>query len=249
MRRFLVGSFVLFLACTSARSVVPRDEHPTATSTSASASASAIPNAIAGSSADNPIESVAKEAPKLALHLVPIGDVTDDTVSETATALNDHAPVKVVVEKRGALPKEAESSEKGRYRAEKLLDWLAKRDIAKGGKIMGVTDIDIVTEKNGILNWGVLGLGAIDGRVAVISTYRMKRKWEKGGGAPEPLVRARLWKISLHELGHTLGLPHCPNKGCIMEDAHGTVKTVDEETALCNDCSKRFSDAVDALVH
>ena len=240
MSRNWLGAVALLLACTGSRSVVPRDE-PGATAASVATSASG--SASASRTADNE-----KPAPKLALHLVPIGDVTDDAVKETATALTDHAPVVVTIEKRGALPKEAESSEKGRYRAEKLLDWLAKRDLAKGGKIMGVTDIDIVTEKNGILNWGVLGLGAIDGRMAVISTYRMKRKWEKGGGASETLVRSRLWKISLHELGHTLGLPHCPNKGCIMEDAQGTVKTVDDETALCADCSKRFSDAVDALV-
>ena len=52
------------------------------------------------------------------------------------------------------------------------------------------------------------------------------------GGASEALVRERLWKVAIHELGHTLGLPHCPNNGCLMQDAHGTVKT---------DCGARFA--------
>jgi archaemetzincin len=60
-------------------------------------------------------------------------------------------------------------------------------------------------------------------------------------------VRERLWKISLHELGHTLGLEHCPTKGCIMEDGHGTVKTTDAETELCAPCAAKFKASVEAL--
>ena len=88
---------------------------------------------------------------------------------------------------------------------------------------------------------------SIDGKSCVVSTYRLERKFEKGGGASPALVRERLWKTTLHELGHTLGLEHCPIVGCIMEDAHGTVKTVDIEKALCPDSKKRFFDAISAM--
>ena len=107
------------------------------------------------------------------------------------------------------------------------------------GKWMGVTDVDIVARKGNNDNWGVLGLGAVDGRCSVLSTFRMQRRWENGGASDE-VVKDRLWKTAVHELGHTLGLSHCPTRGCIMEDAHGTVKTTDRETDLCDDCRKRF---------
>ncbi len=201
----------------------------------------------ANASTTSSIDLPPKKAPRLVLHLVPLGDTTTETMTKTADALSSHAPLDVVVETAVAMPKSAESSEKGRYRAEKLLDLLEALPIdadGKHGKIMGVAELDIVTEKNGAKNWGILGLGAIDGRVSVISTYRMKRAFEKGGGAAEPLVRERLWKVSLHELGHTLGLDHCPVKGCIMEDGHGTVKTIDGETALCDSCAAKFTAAL-----
>jgi archaemetzincin len=38
-----------------------------------------------------------------------------------------------------------------------------------------------------------------------------------------------------------LGLPHCPTKGCIMQDANETIVTIDEEVLeLCNDCKEKL---------
>jgi archaemetzincin len=180
----------------------------------------------------------------LVVHLVPLGNITDETVAETARGLRTHAPVEVTIEPRHPLPPESRSVIVGRYRAERILEWMERLD-QKGGKLMGVTDVDIVTKKGTNDNWGILGLGTLDGRCSVLSTFRMKRTWENGG-APESLVRERLWKTAVHELGHTLGLPHCPNRGCIMEDAHGTVKTTDSETELCPECARRFNEAAGA---
>jgi archaemetzincin len=45
----------------------------------------------------------------------------------------------------------------------------------------------------------------------------------------------------MHEIGHTLGLPHCPVKGCLMEDAEGAVATTDGEHDLCPACRARLT--------
>lgn len=180
---------------------------------------------------------------RLVVHLVPIGSVPDETMELTAKALREHAPVDPIIEPRHGFPRHTRSSRPGAYKAIELLGWLDQLAIPRTGKIMGVTDADIVTPKGKHPIWGILGMGSIDGRCSVISTYRMERKWERGG-APPGLVRERLWKIAIHELGHTLGLDHCPKVGCIMEDGHGTVKTVDRDTALCDDCATRFADAL-----
>jgi archaemetzincin len=61
----------------------------------------------------------------------------------------------------------------------------------------------------------------------VVSTFRL-------GGR-----RDRLRKVSLHEIGHLLSLPHCQSgtASCLMQDARGRAATVDRTTeTLCADC-------------
>ena len=194
--------------------------------------------------ADAAVETDATVAEKrLRVHLVPVGEVSREMLEQVTAGLRDHAPVDPVLESAQPLPREARTNEKDRYRAAKILDWLATLAIDPDGKIIGISEIDLVERKGSIPNWGILGLGSLDGRCSVLSTWRMKRKWENGG-APDWLVRERLWKTAIHELGHTLGLEHCPKVGCLMEDGHGTVKTTDRETALCDDCAHKFLQAI-----
>jgi len=202
------------------------------------AASSASPTPSAPTSA-----TVEPSRPTLAVHLVPLGAVPPETIDATVQGLREHAPVAVVVEASRTPPDRAKSPRKGAWQASVLLDWLDGLSIGGGGKVMALTEAEMVTRKGNHPTWGILGMGSIDGRCSVISTYRMRRRWENGG-APESLVRERLWKIAIHELGHTLGLEHCPVRGCLMEDGHGTVQTVDRGRALCADCARRFEEAL-----
>jgi archaemetzincin len=48
----------------------------------------------------------------------------------------------------------------------------------------------------------------------------------------------RLAKVAVHEIEHTLGLPHCPTHGYLMEDAEGKVVTVDRGRDFCARCQQ-----------
>jgi archaemetzincin len=84
-----------------------------------------------------------------------------------------------------------------------------------------------------IPEYGILGLGYRPGSVCVISLHRMKRY------ATKQKILERLQKVTLHEIGHNLGLDHCIyNKQCLMNDANGTISQVDREKVwLCKKCS------------
>ena len=73
--------------------------------------------------------------------------------------------------------------------------------------ILGVVDVDIFVPE---LNY-VFGEAYTPGKAALISLWRLKPKFYGESAGPDVLV-LRALKESIHEVGHTLGLPHCPQK-------------------------------------
>ena len=113
---------------------------------------------------------------------------------------------------------------KTRYRADSLIDYLSKTT-KPGFLTIGLTEKDISTTKEKIADWGIFGLGYCPGRSCIASTFRLKgnNKFEK------------LFKVAIHELGHTQGLDHCPVKTCLMRDAEGK-DHLNEEKEFCAKC-------------
>jgi archaemetzincin len=128
-------------------------------------------------------------------------------------------------------PADAYYKPRNRYRAPLILTYL--NTYSGYDKIIGITSKDISTTKNGVYDWGVMGLGSCPGKSCVISTFRIKTP-------NKVLFEDRFIKVALHELGHTIGLPHCTfSSTCFMEAAEGTIKSVDRETRfLCSNCKK-----------
>lgn len=178
--------------------------------------------------------------PRFFVYLQPLGETLPaEDLAFVEKALVVFYPVQVQGLEAQPLPAAAFYAPRQRYRAEKLLDFLAAHAPEDSHVIMGLTAVDISTTKGEHQDWGILGLASVGGGECVISRFRAQR-----GAKSEEHTRIRLAKTVVHEVGHTLGLAHCPNYGCLMEDGKGSVFTTDHEYDLCDRCRGLLGDSV-----
>jgi archaemetzincin len=164
--------------------------------------------------------------------LAPLGTgLSRSDLRALSSALRAFYAVDVLQLPTEPLPRTAYYAPRSRYRAERLLSHLEQKVPAGAFRVMGVTSVDISTTKGPHADWGILGLANLDGSVCVLSSFRCRRSAKSTAHA-----RIRFEKTAVHELGHTFGLEHCPNEGCLMRDGNGTVLTTDSERELCEAC-------------
>lgn len=178
-----------------------------------------------------PSESSHKPATKrVDIFIQPLGDFPDQYTQEVAELLKGIYSGKVIINTPRPLPANALNKIKTRYRADSLLVYLNEQT-GEGSLTIGLTSKDIShtkrNEAGDIMkdDWGIMGLGYQPGKSCVASTHRLK-------GSNQ---REKLFKLAIHELGHTQGLEHCPIKGCLMMDAKGR-DHFDELEGFCAKC-------------
>jgi archaemetzincin len=110
-----------------------------------------------------------------------------------------------------------------------LLEWLVGHVPAPGARLLGVTDVDLFIP---VLTF-VFGEAQLGGTAAIVSTARLREP------PTEPLIRARLVKESVHEIGHTYGLVHCISHSCAMARSPALAAVDVKEDRLCPDCRSR----------
>jgi archaemetzincin len=168
------------------------------------------------------------------IRLVPLGDVEPELLEAVSKAVTARVNATVEIAPREDLPAEAFYKPRKRWRAEKLLEFLDTK--ATGvWKVIGVTNAEISTTKGDIYDWGIAGLGGLGGPTCVVSAQLYKKH-----SKTKAVMLHRFSDVAVHELGHTLGMPHCESKGCVMADAKGNaIKSADHSTGLyCEPCRK-----------
>ena len=165
---------------------------------------------------------------ELALTLLPLSCGSEDALKFLARDLSLSGIEAVLAPSQNVDPA-AFTPSRGQYRADILLNQ-ARRTV--GGRVLAVTDADLYVPG---LNF-VFGMANHPGGAAVVSLNRLRL------AASARLLRERLLKEALHELGHTFGIGHCFDTQCVMSFST-SLSDVDCKTErFCPACGEKLTD-------
>ncbi|MGE8554283.1 MAG: matrixin family metalloprotease [Chryseobacterium jejuense] len=164
-----------------------------------------------------------EQKPVITILIQPFRDIKPEKVKTVAEGIKKIYPNIKVLEAID-FPENAYYKERNRYRADSTIKFLNNRT-KESFITIGLTSKDISATKGKIKDFGIMGLGYRPGKACIASDFRLNKENSN----------EQFYKIAIHELGHTQGLPHCPEKMCFMRDAEGKNPT-NEETDFCKKC-------------
>jgi len=124
------------------------------------------------------------------------------------------------------------------YHSTKILNAIVGHQQEVGAdRLLAITDVDLYIPKMDF----VFGEAQLPGKVAIISTHRLKDTTDCGG---ENLLSVRIIKEAVHELGHTLGLAHCQNSTCVMFFSNSLKDTDQKGQHYCTKCAAKLGEYI-----
>lgn len=165
------------------------------------------------------------------IHITPLGNVDQKHLELVKGYIQNFYGFKCVIDNKEPLTKAILTKSGTRYEANKII---AKYKSNKNILLLTNVDIAYFNKKKNIKEYGIIGLGSLPGKTCVVSTFRLKKF------VTEEKMLDRLKKVSIHEVGHNLGLDHCNyDRECLMNDARGTVTQIDRERVwICDNCRR-----------
>ena len=124
---------------------------------------------------------------------------------------------------------------RNQYNSTGLLLQLISDPSPETSRILGVTELDLFIPIFTFL----FGEAQLNGVGALVSTHRLHNQFY---GIPEDkdLLKNRLLKEGIHELGHTFGLIHCFTVKCVMKSST-YVEEIDQKSInFCGLCQQKI---------
>lgn len=146
-----------------------------------------------------------------ALYLVTVGTVPDRVFEWIASAAAEWFPFPIQMLPGLRIPDCAYDPTRKQYRSVEIMRMLTQHAPHDALRILGVADVDLSIPMLSFL----FGQAQLDGKVAIVSLCRLRQEFY-GLPAQDDLLRERLTKEVLHEMGHTFGLVHCSEQKCAM---------------------------------
>lgn len=120
---------------------------------------------------------------------------------------------------------------RNQYNSTWILCQILKRVPEESCKVLAVTSVDLYIP---VLTY-VFGEAQLDGKAAVVSSYRLNDELYGLPRNPE-MLKERLIKEAIHELGHTFGLKHCYEPQCVMYTSTYAEEIDFKSMSFCKTC-------------
>jgi archaemetzincin len=133
------------------------------------------------------------------------------------------------------IPEGSYDAAREQYKSPEIMKAVARSKPGDAARILGVTEVDLAIP---MLTF-VFGQAQLDGPVAVLSLCRLRQEFYGLPGEID-LLRERVVKEALHELGHTFGLTHCLEPKCAMSLATHIGLVDNKEERYCAHCGEQL---------
>lgn len=173
---------------------------------------------------------------KMGFVLVAVGEVDQKVLQTLKEDLNKVFGKQIWVGKRMPEAHYAFNKKRNQYLSTMILNGLMN-EYASFEKILGIVDHDLyVPDLNFVF-------GEAGRRAAVISITRLRQEFYN---LPQDqrLFQKRVLTEAVHELGHTYGLGHCGNPGCVMFFSNSLVDTDRKGSEFCSKCKENLREAL-----
>jgi archaemetzincin len=169
--------------------------------------------------------------------IVPIRPVDHAELTALTAPLASAFELPVSIEESNYIdPSFAFDTYRNQFNSTSIIAELLNRLPTHSGKIIGITAVDLFVP---VLTY-VFGEAQLDGRIAVLSTFRLREELY-GLDPNQPLERIRLLKEAIHELGHTFGLIHCHNPECVMHSSTSAEEIDIKGKNFCGECEEMMN--------
>jgi len=165
------------------------------------------------------------------VRLLPVGKVERSLLDELRSGISRQLKVRCEFSAVELDPILAYHAERQQFHSSEILQAMHALVRPADCHLLGVAGVDLYIP---ILKY-VFGEAQLGGPCALVSFHRLRQEFY-GLERDDALLKERLLKECIHELGHTLDLRHCQDYRCAMASAHA-VEWIDlRETALCESC-------------